>query len=104
MNYRKKPIEVEAIQLFQTDFDFVFEEKRKIEPHISGFNHQWLGGDIWISKGRDGKVKARVRTLEGEMEIKDRDWLIKGVHNGLYPCKPDIFNKTYDPIIPLIPK
>ena len=36
-----------------------------------------------------------IGTLEGEMEVNEGDWIIKGIDNELYPCKPNIFDKTY---------
>ncbi|HWQ95907.1 MAG TPA: hypothetical protein VN368_00905 [Candidatus Methylomirabilis sp.] len=39
-----------------------------------------------------------IRTLEGEMTAHPGDWIIKGVNGELYPCKPDIFEKTYEPV------
>jgi len=37
-----------------------------------------------------------IRTLEGDMRCEEYDWIIKGVNGELYPCKPDIFQKTYE--------
>ena len=39
-----------------------------------------------------------IRTLEGEMKLTDGDYIIKGVNGEFYPCKPDIFEKTYEVI------
>lgn len=39
-----------------------------------------------------------IRTLEGEMQAEPGDWIITGVNGEQYPCKPDIFNKTYEQI------
>ena len=39
-----------------------------------------------------------VQTLEGDMKAGRGDWLIKGVHGELYPCKDDIFRQTYEPV------
>ena len=39
-----------------------------------------------------------VSTLEGTMRADVGDWIIKGVKGELYPCKPDIFQQTYDPV------
>ena len=38
-----------------------------------------------------------IRTLEGEMIVSKGDWIIRGVKGEYYPCKPDIFDATYDP-------
>jgi hypothetical protein len=37
-----------------------------------------------------------VQTLEGPLKVSDKDWVIKGVKNEFYPCKPDIFEATYE--------
>lgn len=39
-----------------------------------------------------------IATLEGTMKASKGDWLIKGVSGEFYPCKPDIFEKTYEPV------
>ena len=39
-----------------------------------------------------------VETLEGTMHANVGDWIITGVHGEQYPCKPDIFEKTYEPV------
>ncbi|ATP93536.1 MULTISPECIES: hypothetical protein [Bacillus] len=39
-----------------------------------------------------------IETLEGTMKASPGDWIIKGVHGEIYPCKPDIFEKTYKPL------
>ena len=43
-------------------------------------------------------IHFRVKTLEGVMEGNKGDWLIKGVNGELYPCKPDVFAKTYEKV------
>ena len=49
--------------------------------------------DIWISD--DGWMWG---TLEGPRQITFNDWIIKDVKDEIYPCKPDIFAKTYEPV------
>ena len=46
-----------------------------------------------------------IQTLEGEMTANNGDWIIRGVKGELYPCKPDIFAATYDPVdeLPVAP-
>ena len=45
----------------------------------------------------DGKPVLKIQTLEGVMTARLGDWIIKGVSGEFYPCKPDIFAKTYEP-------
>jgi hypothetical protein len=82
--FRKKPVEIEAFL--------------------------WTGGPdqtedpVWIVEA----IKAQqvfvysdcltISTLEGEMTALPGDWIIRGVKGELYPCKPDIFALTYDPV------
>lgn len=49
---------------------------------------------------RDGRkvVELRIKTLEGEMTAQRGDWIIRGVKGEVYPCKPDIFEATYEPV------
>ena len=55
----------------------------------------------WASDGeRDVRVEDSalfIQTLEGEMRADIGDWIIKGVDGEIYPCKPDIFDRTYEP-------
>ena len=39
-----------------------------------------------------------IKTLEGNMDVTPGDWIIKGINGEPYPCKPDIFEKTYEPL------
>ncbi len=88
MKYRKKPVEIEAFK--------------------------WTGGidqteePEWIVKAiKDGVVSLRgegtpkvhmlIDSLEGVMTAQVGDYIIKGVHGEFYPCKPDIFEETYEP-------
>ncbi len=74
--YRKKPVIIEAIQ---------WNGKNKKEILI--FSKNSMYNDI------DG---MRIITLEGVMKADIDDFIIKGVNGEFYPCKPDIFNKTYE--------
>ncbi len=43
-------------------------------------------------------VEITINTLEGKMKASPGDWIITGVNGEKYPCKPDIFEKTYQPV------
>ena len=73
--FKKKPVVIEAIQ-FTGNFD-------EIEKSV--------GGDAEL---RDGKLV--VATLEGPLNASLDDWIIKGIKGEFYPCKPDIFDATYE--------
>jgi len=74
--FRKKPVVIEAIQLTLFNLEAVEE---------------FVGGDLANIRG--GIVIA---TLEGPMRANLGDWIIKGVAGEFYPCKPDIFEATYE--------
>ena len=76
MFYRKKPVVIEAMQLNVENKDEVAE---------------WCEGVADTSGG------VYIKTLEGEMHASEGDFVIKGVNGEFYPCKPDIFEKTYEP-------
>lgn len=67
---------------------------------------QWLMDDVpeWITSAiRDDTINFDIRgmiisTPEGEMLASPGDYIIKGVNGELYPCKPDIFEQTYEKV------
>lgn len=82
--YRKKPIVVEAIQ---------YKEGMKIE---GVYDRAHLCEDYVRKTSLDGRYY--IQTLEGPMTVRDGDYIIRGVNGELYPCKPDIFQKTYEKV------
>lgn len=93
--YRKKPIVIEAEQCF---FGRKWPDKvrgKYIDPigklHYCGFYDAFDG-----SPGIDYKLV--VSTLEGDMEVSNGDWIITGIKGEKYPCKPDIFEQTYESV------
>lgn len=79
MKYRKKPVVIEAIQYDGTGNGFEI---------ILNF----VGDELWCND--DGDVM--IATLEGDHRVSAGDYVIRGVNGEFYPCKPDIFEKTYD--------
>ncbi len=49
-----------------------------------------------VAKYKDYINELKIATLEGEMNVSVGDWVIKGIKGEFYPCKPDIFEKTYE--------
>lgn len=80
MKYRTKPVVVEAMQYVGTNFLELNEWS----------NHQ-VKVDI-----RSHSNKVVIPTLEGGMEVSLGDYVIKGIQGEFYPCKPDIFEATYE--------
>ncbi len=80
-NYRKKPVVIQAMQYLHTP-------ESRIE--LCAF----MGIDSVAFSDTQG---AFIPTLEGTMTASPNDWIIKGVKNEFYPCKPEIFAATYEP-------
>lgn len=55
-------------------------------------------GDVVFHPSREGPGHLTIATLEGVMRAEVGDWIIRGVKGELYPCKPDIFAATYEPV------
>ena len=87
MKYRKKPIEVEA-EVF--------------DPPVIGNLTHYLNeqGVMTVSDKLAGGKSTYyyIHTLEGDMFLKPGDWIITGVKGEKYPCKPDIFEMTYEKV------
>ena len=88
MKYRKKPVIIEAFKLGVDNIPDWFMDKVSTNEIIlkgtsSGFNHC-------------EDTNADINTLEGVMHANFGDYIIKGVNGEIYPCKPDIFEKTYE--------
>lgn len=84
--FRKKPVVIEA---FQAD---VLNSDKTVE--IPG----WVVEGIKAGTIGEQEGETFIKTLEGNLHVSKGDWIIKGVNGELYPCKPDIFEKTYDPV------
>jgi hypothetical protein len=93
--YRKKPVVVQAFQMTQAK-----RLKSRLWPDwlTKAWDKPFLEiGSVSSQEGpRHGDGRLVIRTLEGLMTVDWNDWIIQGVHGELYPCKPDIFDKTYE--------
>lgn len=78
----KKPVEIQACQINSADFDEMIDILK------------WCGGN---PVDGNGHVIA-IDTLEGTMFADPGDWIIKGVKGEFYPCKPDIFEASYEEV------
>lgn len=92
MKYRKKPVVIEAIQLKVDNFDAVcdFMGGTPVPKHNPNF------GVDEHDNTNEPYLGVYIETLEGKMLASYGDYIIKGVNSEFYPCKPDIFEKTYD--------
>ena len=85
MKFRKIPVEIDAIQITP---QFLRDMRGPLGSHLS-----LVSGDIEYRKDC-----VKISTLEGVMTGRIGDWIITGVNGEKYPCKDDIFRKTYEPV------
>ena len=84
--YRKKPVSIQAVKT-----DGSPESNREIIDWTRGSETP-----ASMDSNAHGKAQLSIATLEGAHWVRPGDWIIKGVHGEFYPCKPDIFEKTYE--------
>lgn len=92
--FRKKPIVIESIQ-------WTGRNEMEIADFIGGLTQVRRPTHIHERELDDIPNEAYtiiIPTLEGDMTASRMDWIIKGVNGEFYPCKPDIFEKTYEPV------
>jgi hypothetical protein len=82
MKFRKKPVVIDAEQFTDESKDRVFN---------------FITCNCSPGLGEGGRPVINIQTLEGIMTASLGDWIIKGINGEFYPCKPDIFEKTYEP-------
>ena len=80
MKFRKKPVTIEAIQWNGSNVTELY-------AFTKGVDDVRYSDDTLI-----------IPTLEGDMVATKGDWIIKGIKGEYYPCKPDIFEATYEPV------
>jgi len=85
--FRKKPVVIEAMQFNGDEGDDIYEWASRHDPDVDMSGSRAFG--IW---------SLFIGTLEGVMTASRGDWIIRGVQGEFYPCKPDIFEATYEPV------
>ncbi|MCM3396476.1 hypothetical protein M3638_01330 [Oceanobacillus profundus] len=92
--YRKKPVVIDAVKLEKTHDSIVnaveFVYNIGMESSLSGMN-----ATVQQIEQEGGFI---IKTLEGDMKANFGDYIIKGVKGEFYPCKPDIFESTYEKV------
>lgn len=83
MKFRNKPVVIEAVLWNGTQVSEVTE---------------WIRDALYNDTIMRFGDKVVIKALEGDMIANPGDYIIKGVKGELYPCKPDIFEQTYEPI------
>lgn len=83
--YRKKPVEIDAVEFTGANhLQIMLTWTREVSVHAAEM--------------RTDRHDLVISTLEGEMRANPGDWIICGVQGEFYPCKPDIFAATYEPV------
>ncbi len=83
MKFRKKPVVIEAVQW---------------TGEVGVYLPTWLMDKILKQEIVPQSTQLHIPTLEGTMSANKGDWIIQGINKEIYPCKPDIFEKTYEPV------
>lgn len=91
MKFRKKPVVIEA-------FRWTANRDQTEDPIwiIEALAKPWGEAGSAIIGYIKGRPVLAIHTLEGVMEASVGDWIIQGVKSEIYPCKPDIFEATYE--------
>ena len=88
--FRKKPVVIEAIQ---------YNGNNGNELRIFSNNAVYESPICEPSEDNPTGSYVQIKTLEGIMIGNVNDWIVRGVNGEFYPCKPDIFEKTYEPVL-----
>ena len=88
MKYRKKPVVIDAWQWNETNTMRFFLQSRGM--HSVGYDGH--------TDRPDECKNLQIATLEGHHVVSPGDYIIRGIKGEWYPCKPDIFEATYDPV------
>jgi ribosomal protein L18E len=89
--FKKKPVVIEAVQFTEGSAEYCL-------GFIKGSGGEAVTMDLIDRSHPLGATVLRIKTLEGVMTASIGDWIIKGVNGEFYPCKPDIFEKTYEAV------
>jgi hypothetical protein len=96
--FRKKPVEIEARRV--PSYPQPRGRETSIVAYVEGCVSlaEWCGGRSHMMNDADSGVGNHILipTLEGDMRALPGDYIIKGVQGEFYPCKPDIFDQTYE--------
>lgn len=113
--FRKKPVVIEATQWFKNGDHPNDNSFRSADQKLEEQAHMVEGSVVryYRTPKMDGQIPCKhcgaimhehgwIDTLEGgnngAQVVCPKDWIITGVHGEYYPCKPDIFKKTYEPV------
>jgi len=94
--YRKLPVEIEAEQWFKHSKKLESFSESDIVVQYKGTNKE--KNETCSVCEEPFKSHGWIKTLEGGHIVCFGDWIIRGIHGEFYPCKPDIFSKTYEKV------
>ena len=108
MKYRKKPVVITADQWFKNG-DHPKDNCETFDTGEGPFQGEGKVVRYYRTPALNGQTECKncgkimhlhgwIDTLEGGHIVCPGDWIIEGVQGEFYPCKPDIFEKTYDPV------
>ena len=89
MKYRKKPLVVEAVKF---DVEKWLYDRKEAYPMVE--TKETSNSTL----GKYFSYEPVIETLEGDMTVSDGDYIIEGIQGEFYPCKPNIFEATYEPV------
>lgn len=96
--YCKKPVEIDAWQFYEDGLrnapQWLLEKLNSSDVSVETSRTQYADRRMGIKK----RTTLSITTLEGTMVAQEGDYIIRGVQGEIYPCKPDIFDKTYEKI------
>jgi len=84
--FRKKPVVIEAVKFTRNNWD-------EVKSFTNNTAHT-----LTIERRINGIATCIIPTLEGQHIATEGDWIIKGIKGEFYPCKPDIFEQTYEQV------
>jgi hypothetical protein len=99
--YRKKPVVIEAVQFATAVYNGKTWNSSLFKCDVLP---QWLeealsNGTVAVHPSDRDHALLKIKAPEGTMTAEPGDWIIRGVKGELYPCKPQIFDATYEPVI-----
>jgi hypothetical protein len=99
--FRKRPVVIEAVQLLWTNWGEMCDHAGVGTLADGKPQGCYIGADGRpLPEGQGSEeIGLLIPTLEGLMVAREKDWVIRGVKGELYPCKPDIFEATYEPVL-----
>ena len=96
--FRKKPVVIDAVRVKATDYNGVDWDGSPFSEVPPWLLQAVTSGAVRpVTPRHTDYADWEIKTLEGVMLATPDDWIIRGINGELYPCKADIFAKTYEP-------